>query len=92
MGEEDFTYFLQKRPGRFLRLGTGDGKLGSESLHSSRYLPASRVLLSGAAAHVAAVTLLPGSAGGRAKGEGTGPEGILATSPRDGGRAPRVAR
>lgn len=92
MGGEDFSYFLQQRPGMFLRLGTGDGKLGSESLHSSRYLPASRALLSGAAAHVAAVALLPGLASGRPKGDRPDPGGMLLALPTGAGRDRRTGR
>jgi metal-dependent amidase/aminoacylase/carboxypeptidase family protein len=92
MGGEDFSYFLQQRPGMFLRLGTGDGKLGSESLHSSRYLPASRALLSGAAAHVAAVALLPGLASGRPKGDRPDPGGMLLALPTGAGRGRRTVR
>ncbi len=91
LGGEDFAYFLKQRPGMFLRLGTADGNLGSESLHSSRYLPASRALLSGAAAHVAAVTILQETAGPRSRDGRAGPGGPRPNLPTDGTRAPRVA-
>ena len=69
LGGEDFAYFLEQRPGIFLRMGTADGGMGSASLHSARYLPDPRSLLSGAAAHVAAVWALQQGATGPRGGE-----------------------
>jgi hippurate hydrolase len=45
-GSEDFAYFLEHRPGSFLRLGNG---VGSEILHSSKYNFADESLTVGAA-------------------------------------------
>lgn len=45
-GSEDFAYFLEHRPGSFLRLGNG---VGSEILHSSKYNFADESLTAGAA-------------------------------------------
>ncbi len=81
LGGEDFAYFLRRRPGMFLRMGTADGKLGSASLHSARYLPDPRSLLSGAAAHVAAVAILQGPAAGPSAGKLAHPAGLLASPP-----------
>ncbi|SES22953.1 M20 aminoacylase family protein [Rhizobium sp. NFR03] len=45
-GSEDFAYFLEHRPGSFLRLGNG---VDSEILHSSKYNFADESLTTGAA-------------------------------------------
>jgi amidohydrolase len=58
MGGEDFAYYLQRVPGTFLFLGTGDGSGGSRPLHSAEYLPSPRVITAAAAAHLAAVSIV----------------------------------
>jgi hippurate hydrolase len=45
-GSEDFAYFLEQRPGSFLRLGNG---VDSQILHSSKYNFADESLTVGAA-------------------------------------------
>lgn len=57
MGAEDFSRYLEKVPGTFLRLGVGvPGK--PASLHSATFAPDERVLVTGAATLAAAVDAL----------------------------------
>ncbi len=65
LGAEDFSYFLEKKPGMFLRLGTSDGAGGSANAHSSKFLPDPRALLAGAASHLLAVRALQAGPGSR---------------------------
>jgi amidohydrolase len=75
LGGADLGYLPPRRPGLFLRWGTNVGGLGGGSLHSARYLPPPRSLLSGAAAHVAAVTTLQGPPVGKPRSARTPSEG-----------------
>ncbi len=62
MGAEDFSRYLERVPGTFLKLGTGDPP-GSQSLHSARFAPPETVLPVGAAALVTAGLALQRSGG-----------------------------
>jgi amidohydrolase len=53
MGAEDFSRFLERVPGTFLRLGVGDGERRA-SLHSATFAPDERALVIGAASLAAA--------------------------------------
>jgi amidohydrolase len=57
MGAEDFSRYLERVPGTFLKLGVGNGR-GSASLHSSRFAPPDAALPIGAAALACAATAL----------------------------------
>ena len=57
MGAEDFSRYLERVPGTFLKLGVGNGR-GSASLHSARFAPPDASLPIGAAALACAATAL----------------------------------
>lgn len=57
MGAEDFSRYLERVPGTFLKLGVGGGR-GSASLHSARFAPPDAALPIGAAALACAATAL----------------------------------
>lgn len=57
MGAEDFSRYLERVEGTFLKLGTGKPP-GAQSLHTARFLPPEEVLPIGAAALVAATLAL----------------------------------
>lgn len=57
MGAEDFSRYLEKAPGTFLKLGVGDGS-GAPSLHSARFAPPDAALPVGAAALACAAAAL----------------------------------
>ena len=56
-GAEDFSRYLERVPGTFLKLGTGR-PAGTQSLHTARFAPPDDVLPIGAAALVAATLAL----------------------------------
>jgi amidohydrolase len=61
MGAEDFTRYLEKVPGTFLRLGVGESAR-SASLHSATFAPDERAMVFGAATLAAATVALQGPA------------------------------
>ncbi|MDE1819502.1 MAG: amidohydrolase [Euryarchaeota archaeon] len=58
MGGEDFSRFLEERPGLYMFVGTDDGGAGGQAMHSARYLPPERAVLTSMAGHVCAVRAL----------------------------------
>ena len=62
MGAEDFSRYLERVPGTFMRLGAGGGGAAA-SLHSATFAPPDESLVVGAAALVAAVDTLQGPKG-----------------------------
>ena len=62
MGAEDFSRYLERVPGTFLKLGTGQPPR-TQSLHTARFVPPDAVLPIGAAALVAATLALQRSPG-----------------------------
>lgn len=57
MGAEDFSRYLERVPGTFLKLGVGRGR-GTPSLHSARFAPPDAALPVGAAALACAAASL----------------------------------
>jgi amidohydrolase len=62
MGAEDFSRYLERVPGTFLRLGVGEPRRPA-SLHSATFAPDERALVLGAAVLAAAATGLQRSTG-----------------------------
>lgn len=62
MGAEDFSRYLERVPGTFLKLGTGQPP-GTQSLHTARFAPPDAVLPIGAAALACATLALQRSPG-----------------------------
>jgi amidohydrolase len=62
MGSEDFAYYLEKVPGAFFRLGTGDERPASHgSLHNSTTLFSEKAIAAGVVTFVGTVFKLTGS-------------------------------
>lgn len=61
MGGEDFSYFLHERPGLYMFVGTDDGAAGGQAMHSARYLPSERSILTSMAGHVVGIRTLQAS-------------------------------
>ncbi len=58
MGGEDFSHFLNARPGLYMFVGTDDGAAGGQAMHSARYLPPERAILASMAGHVVGIRAL----------------------------------
>ena len=62
MGSEDFAYYLEKVPGAFFRLGTGDERPESHiGLHNPKHLFSEKAIPTGVITFVGAAYKLTGS-------------------------------
>ncbi len=62
LGSEDFAYYLEKIPGAFIRLGTGDERPETHiGLHNPRHVFSEKAIAAGAAVYVGAAFKLTGS-------------------------------